>query len=105
MHTIKLECWSAIKFNEITTSLLVTLWGVSVNDLYVVGPLVSSVVDQLIIMSILRYLKPSVDSGGTCSNLGQFPDPNAESSESAKVLFYYNTYLFPHVQIMKSLLC
>ena len=44
--------------------LLVTLWVFSVNDPYVVGPplvfiarpLVSSVVDQLIIMSVLRYL-------------------------------------------------
>ena len=53
-----------------------------------VGPLVSSVVDQLIIMSLLRYLKLSVDSGWTQSNLGQFPDSNAESSEYAKVLFY-----------------
>ena len=43
------------------------------NDPYVEGqplvfiacPLVSSVVDELIIMSLGRYLKPSADSGGT----------------------------------------
>ena len=46
--------------------------------MYVVGPplvfiacpLVSSVVDQMIIMSILRYLKPSADVEGTHSNPG-----------------------------------
>ena len=49
---------------------------------FIAFPLVSSVVDQLIIMSLLRYLKPFADSGGTHSNLGLLPDPNAESDES-----------------------
>ena len=47
-------------------------------------PLVSSVVDQMIIMSLLRYLKPSAANGGTLSNLGLLPDPNAERGESAE---------------------
>ena len=56
------------------------------NESYLVGlphvfidcPLVSSVVDQLIIMSLRKDLKPSTDSGGTNSNLELLPDPNAE---------------------------
>ena len=49
-------------------------------------PLVSSVVEQLIIMSLHRYLKPSVDSGGTYNNLVLLPDPNVESGESARAV-------------------
>ena len=64
------------------------------NESYLIGPLsvfiacplVSSVVDQLIIMSLLRYLKPSADSGGTTSNLKQLHDPNAECDESARTV-------------------
>ena len=37
-------------------------------------------------MSLHRYLKPSADSGGTHSNLGLLPDPNAESGESARAV-------------------
>ena len=43
-------------------------------------------VDQLVIMSLQRYLKPSADSGGTHSNLGLLPDPNAESGESTRAV-------------------
>ena len=37
-------------------------------------------------MSLGRYLKPSADSGGTNSNLGLHPDPNAGSAESARAV-------------------
>ena len=68
--------------------------GFSMDECYLIGPppvfiacpLVSSVVNQLIIMSLGRYLKPSADSGGTNSNLELLPDPNAESDESARVV-------------------
>ena len=64
--------------------------GFSVNDLYLLGPpcvfiacpLVSSVVDQLIIMSFPRYLKPSANSGGSHSNLGLLLDPSGESASA-----------------------
>ena len=64
------------------------------NESYLIGPLsvfiacplVSSVMDQLIIMSLHRYLKPSADSGGTNSNLEQLHDPNTECDESARAV-------------------
>ena len=40
-------------------------------------------VDQLIIMSLHKYLKPSADSRGTNSTLELLTDPNTESGESA----------------------
>ena len=43
-------------------------------------------VDQLIIMSLHRYLKSSADSGGTHSNLGLLTDPNVESGKSARAV-------------------
>ena len=85
-------------------------------------PLVSSVVDLLLIISLYRYLKPSADSGGTHSNLGLLPDPNAESGESAMAVVaakgsssspvrdycsllhcYHISNWFTHVQVRKSL--
>ena len=53
---------------------------------YIACPMISSVVGQLITMSVCRYLKPSADSVGTHSNLELLPDPNAESGESAKAV-------------------
>ena len=60
--------------------------------LFIACPLVSSVVNQLIIiMSFRKYLKPSADSGGTYSNLELLPDPNAESGESASAVVVATT--------------
>ena len=53
---------------------------------FIVYPQISSVVDQLIVVSIGRYLKPSTDCGGTNGNLELLPDPNAESDESARAI-------------------
>ena len=35
---------------------------------------------------LTRYLKPSADSGGTPSNLGLHPDPNAVNGESPRAV-------------------
>ena len=87
---------------------------------FIACPLFTSVMDQLIIMSLHKYLKPSADSGGTNSKLELLPYPNTESGESARAVIvaaankevvavlsgttniYYNTCFT--VQTMKSLL-
>ena len=50
-------------------------------------------VDQLIIMSLPRYLKPSADSGGTHSNLGLLPYTNAVVAAANKVVAVLSLFI------------
>ena len=88
---------------------------------FIACPLVSSVVDQLIIKSF-KQISQTIYSGGTHSNLGLLPDTNAESGESVRAVvaaankevvavlsgattIYYNSYLFHMDKSFITLFC
>ena len=54
--------------------------------IFIACPLFSSLVDQLIIMNLGRYLEPSAVSGGTNGNLELLTDCNTESGESTRAV-------------------